>query len=55
LFTKFTHLIQFMKPYERCVIFVNNVITTLSDEEMTNIKVVDLDEFYNFVVDDFCS
>jgi len=28
---------------------------TLSDEEMPKIKVVDLDEFYNFVVDDFCS
>jgi hypothetical protein len=29
--------------------------TTLSDEEMTKIKVVDLDELYNFFVDDFCS
>jgi hypothetical protein len=28
---------------------MNNVITTLSDEEMTNIKVVDLDELYNFL------
>jgi hypothetical protein len=28
---------------------------TLSDEEITKIKVVDLDKFYNFVVDDFCS
>jgi hypothetical protein len=27
--------------------------TTLSNEEMTKIKVVDLDELYNFVVDDF--
>jgi hypothetical protein len=27
----------------------------LSDEEMTKIKVVDLDEFYNFVVGDFFS
>ena len=26
---------------------------TLSDKEMTKIKVVNLDEFYNFVVDDF--
>jgi hypothetical protein len=29
--------------------------TTLSDEEMTKIKVVDLDELYNFVGDDFFS
>jgi hypothetical protein len=27
---------------------VNNVITTLSYEEMTNTKVVDLDELFNF-------
>jgi hypothetical protein len=27
--------------------------TTSSDEEMTKIKVVDLDEFYNFYVNDF--
>ncbi len=32
--------------------FVNNVIITLSDEEITKIKVIDLDELYNFVVDD---
>ncbi len=32
--------------------FVNNVTITLSDEEMTKIKVIDLDELYNFVVDD---
>ena len=33
--------------------FVNNGTITLSDEQMTKIKVVDLDQFYNFVVDDF--
>jgi hypothetical protein len=32
---------------------VNDVTTTLSDEEMTKIKVLDLDEFYNFYVHDF--
>ena len=32
---------------------MNNVTITLSNKEMTKIKVVDLDEFYNFVVDDF--
>jgi hypothetical protein len=42
-----------MKQYEREVNFVNNVTITLSDEQMTKIKVVDLDGFYNFVVDDF--
>jgi hypothetical protein len=34
---------------------VNNVTITLSDEEMTKIKVIDIDELYNFVVDDFFS
>jgi hypothetical protein len=34
---------------------MNNVINTLSDEEMTNIKVLDLGELYEFVVDDFFS
>jgi hypothetical protein len=29
--------------------------TTLLDEEMTKIKVVDLDELYNFIVNDFFS
>ena len=28
---------------------------TLSDEKMTNIKVIDLDDLYNFVIDDFFS
>ena len=32
---------------------MNNVTTTFLDEEMTKIKVVDLDHLYNFVVDDF--
>jgi hypothetical protein len=30
---------------------MNNVTITLSDDEMTEIKVVDIDEFYNFYVD----
>jgi hypothetical protein len=42
-----------MKPYERYVKIVNNVSITLSDEQMTKIKVVDLDDFYNSVVDEF--
>ena len=32
---------------------MNNVITTLSDEEMTKIKLIDLDKFCNFYVHDF--
>jgi hypothetical protein len=32
--------------------FMNNITITLSDEKMTKIKVIDLDELYNFVVDD---
>ncbi len=35
--------------------FLNNVTITLSDKEMTKIKVIDLDELYNFVIDDFFS
>ena len=42
-----------MKPYERDVKFVNNVTITSSDEQMTKIKVVHLDELYNFHVHDF--
>ncbi len=34
---------------------MNNVTIILSDEEMTKIKVVALDEFYNFYVHDFFS
>ena len=34
---------------------MNNVTITLSEEEMTKIKVIDIDELYNFVVDDFFS
>ena len=34
---------------------MNNVTTTISDEQMTKIKVVNLDEFYNFYVRDIFS
>ena len=34
----------FMKLYERDIDFVNNIIITLSNEEMTKIKVVDLEK-----------
>ena len=39
----------------RDVISVNKVTVTLSDEQMTKIRVVDFDELYNFDVDDFFS
>ena len=44
-----------MKPYERYVKFMNNVLITLSDEQMTKIKVLDLDELHNFYIHDFSS
>ena len=44
-----------MKLWERDVKFVNNVAITLSDKQMIKIRVVDLDELYNFDVDDFSS
>ena len=39
--------------YQRDVKFVNNVTITLSDEQMTKIKIVDIDELCNFYVHDF--
>ncbi len=32
------------------MIFVNNITVILSDEEVTKIKVVDLNKLYNFAV-----
>jgi hypothetical protein len=32
---------------------MNNITTTLSDKEITKIKVIDFDEFYNFYVHNF--
>jgi hypothetical protein len=40
-------LMSFLKPYERDVNFVNNVIITLSNGQMTNIKVEDHDKLCN--------
>ena len=45
----YVSLLQFM----RYVKFVNYVTITLSDEQMTKIKVIDLDELCNFYVHDF--
>ena len=44
-----------MKLYQRYVKFMNNVTITLSYEKMTKIKIGDLDQFYNFYVDDLFS
>jgi hypothetical protein len=33
------------------VVFMNNVNIALSNEEMTNTKVIDLEKLYNFVVE----
>ena len=38
---------------ERHIRFVNNVTTTMSNEQMTKIKVVDLEKLYNFIVEHF--
>jgi hypothetical protein len=46
-------LLKFPKLYKRDVKIVNNITITLSDEQMTKIQVVDLDELYNFYVYDF--
>ena len=55
IYESHTSLLWFMKLQERDVNFVNNVTTIISDEQMTKIKIVDLDEFYNFYVYDFFS
>jgi hypothetical protein len=44
-----------MKLYEIYVNLWTMCTNTLSDEEMTKIKVVDLDEYYNFYFHDFFS
>jgi hypothetical protein len=54
--SQFTNIIlNTSKPYKRYVNFANNVAITLSDEEMTKIKVIYIDDLYNFDVDDFFS
>ena len=42
-----------MKLYEGDVDFVNNITVALSNEEITKIKVIDLEKLYNFVVENF--
>jgi hypothetical protein len=42
-----------MKLYERYIRFVNNITTTIMNEQMTRIKVGDLHKLLNFVVEPF--
>jgi hypothetical protein len=54
LFAKNLYLLySFMKLYERCIRFVKNVITTISDDQMTKIKIVHLQKSHDFVVEPF--
>ena len=45
--------ISFLKVEERYIRFMNNVSTTMSDEQMNKINIVDLEKLYNFVVEKF--
>ena len=54
LLTKSTSLpYSFMKLEETYIRFVNNVSTTMSNEQIVKIKVVDLQKLGNFVVEHF--
>jgi len=52
-FTKLIYLSCSFINYKRDVKFVDKFILTLSNEEITKIKVVDLEKLYNFVVEYF--
>ena len=53
LFTNFTSLSYSFINYKRDINLKIMLTTTLSDKEMTKIKVVDLEKLHNFVVDNF--
>jgi hypothetical protein len=42
-----------MKLYERCIGFVNIITTTILDDQMTKIKVVGIENLWNFIVEAF--
>ena len=44
---------ELYERYEGDVDFMNNVTITLSNEEMTKTKIIDLEKLYNFVVQNF--
>jgi len=51
--TKHIYLSCSFINYKRDVKFMKKLIFTLSNEEMTKIKVVDLKKLYKFVVENF--
>jgi hypothetical protein len=54
LFTNHIHLsYSFMKLDERCIRFVKSITTTTTDDQMTKIKVICLENLCNFVVQSF--
>ena len=53
LFTNLIYLSSSFINYKRDVRFVNKFIFTLSYEEKTKTNIVNLDELYNFVVENF--
>ena len=44
---------SFLKLEERYIRFVNNITTTILDEQITKIKVVELQKLYNFASEHF--
>jgi len=52
-FIKFIYLSCSFINYKRDEKFMNKFIFTLSNKEMTKIKVVDLEKLYKFVVESF--
>jgi hypothetical protein len=51
LFTNLIYLSYSFINYERDIYVVNKFTFILSNEEMTKIKIMHLDELYNFVVE----
>ena len=60
-FSKIFIIVFVISSSDKVVVYVvvyivhkfTSLSTTLSDEEMTKIKVIDLEKLYNFVVDNF--
>jgi hypothetical protein len=42
-----------MKQYERCIEFVKILTTIILDDQMTKIKVVGIENLWNFIVEPF--
>ena len=56
-FYKIFIIVFVISSSDKVVVYIvhkfTSLSTTLSDEEMTKIKVIDLEKLYNFVVDNF--